>query len=174
MTLSETSTSGGRVEDSGSSGGGRYTQTMSRVRILLISITALATISCAKAGQPAGAREGVAPPEVTKASAAGKSSVSPVALHQRLTSGERPPVVIDVREPDEYAAGHIEHAQLVPLGMIGEGLDVPKDHQVVLVCRSGRRSGQAQETLAAQGYTNVSNMQGGMLAWESAGLPVAK
>ncbi len=83
-------------------------------------------------------------------------------------------VLIDVREPREYQRGHIPQAQLLPLRLISEqGQTLPLDRQIVLVCRSGRRSRLAAHILQDMGYTEVLNLQGGMLAWEAAGYPVA-
>ena len=83
--------------------------------------------------------------------------------------------VLDVREPSEYAEGHIPGVTLIPLGTLGERLDeIPTDRPVIVTCRSGNRSGQAVEFLRQQGYDNVHNMAGGILAWQAAGLPVEK
>jgi rhodanese-related sulfurtransferase len=96
------------------------------------------------------------------------------ALHARLQSKEKP-LVVDVREPSEFQEGHIQGAKLAPLGSVEKGLaGISRDREIVLVCRSGRRSGKAQELLAARGYTNLQNMEGGMLAWEQNGYPVVK
>lgn len=83
--------------------------------------------------------------------------------------------VVDVREDWEYDEGHIEGAQLIPLGTLRDRVDeIPTDQPVVLVCRSGNRSGQAFRFLQQQGFDNVHNMTGGMLAWEGAGLEIEK
>lgn len=83
--------------------------------------------------------------------------------------------VIDVREQWEYDEKHIPGVTLIPLGTIPTSLSqIPTDKTVVLTCRSGNRSGQAADFLRAQGFTNVHNMEGGILAWEAAGLPVDK
>lgn len=75
-------------------------------------------------------------------------------------------VLIDVREPAEYAQGHIAGAILIPLGELEERFaEIPKDQEVVMICRSGRRSEAACQFLGEQGYTNAANMTGGMLAW---------
>ena len=84
------------------------------------------------------------------------------------------PLLVDVREQSEYQNGHIPTTVLIPLRRIRtEGLSLPTDRPVVLVCRSGRRSTLAAIILQDLGYTNVFNMKGGMLAWEAAGYPVA-
>lgn len=83
-------------------------------------------------------------------------------------------LVVDVREPREYEAGHIPQAQLLPLRLVPrQGQELPTDQEVVLVCRSGRRSRLAAYILQDMGYTHIYNLMGGMLAWEAAGYPVA-
>ena len=79
-------------------------------------------------------------------------------------------VLLDVREPQEWAAGHAPLAEHLPLGQVTPGA-VPRDRPVVAVCRSGNRSGKAADTLAAAGV-RVHNLAGGMKAWAEAGLPV--
>jgi rhodanese-related sulfurtransferase len=84
-------------------------------------------------------------------------------------------LLIDVREPDEWQSGHAPGARLIPLGSLPTRLaDLPRDTEVLLICRSGNRSGQAQRRLRALGYSNAFNVAGGMIAWERAGLPVAR
>jgi rhodanese-related sulfurtransferase len=82
-------------------------------------------------------------------------------------------VLIDVREPEEYAAGHIPGVLLIPMGEVPQRLDeIPTDKTVITYCRSGNRSGQVMQFLQQQGYDNVHNMEGGIIAWEQAGRPV--
>lgn len=81
--------------------------------------------------------------------------------------------LLDVREPDEYAAGHIPGITLIPMGDVPARLaEIPTDKEVIVTCRSGNRSGQIADYLRAQGFTNVHNMEGGILAWESAGFEI--
>jgi SulP family sulfate permease len=80
-------------------------------------------------------------------------------------------MVIDVREPREFNRGHIPQAQLIPLSKIlAEPPDLPIYRQIVLVCRTGRRSLRAAQVLQKKGCLHVSILQGGMVAWETAGL----
>ena len=84
-------------------------------------------------------------------------------------------LVIDVREPNEYAESHAPGTTLIPLGQLESRLPELRAHQnqpVVLFCRSGKRSAQAQEILAKAGFTKAVNMEGGLNAWTKAGLPV--
>ena len=85
--------------------------------------------------------------------------------------------MIDVREPDEYTGelGHIEGAELVPLATVaGAAQSWDRQDALVLVCRSGGRSGKAAATLASMGFTQVVNMSGGMLAVNAAKLAVVR
>jgi rhodanese-related sulfurtransferase len=80
--------------------------------------------------------------------------------------------LLDVREQDEWDAGHIEGSQHIPLGELGARLDeVPHDRTVVAVCRSGSRSDRAAKGLRASGYA-AENLEGGVTAWTRAGLPL--
>jgi len=81
--------------------------------------------------------------------------------------------VLDVREPSEFAAGHIAGATLIPLGELATRTsEVPHDKTVVVVCHSGNRSAQGRDILRQAGFTNVTSMAGGMTDWSAAGLPV--
>jgi rhodanese-related sulfurtransferase len=81
--------------------------------------------------------------------------------------------LLDVREDDEWSAGHVPHAVHVPLGQLTARLaEVPKDREVVVVCRSGMRSARAVGFLQSQGWDRVVNLGGGMQAWQAAGRPM--
>ncbi|MFZ5851777.1 MAG: rhodanese-like domain-containing protein [Actinomycetota bacterium] len=81
-------------------------------------------------------------------------------------------LLLDVREPAEWAAGHAPQARHIPLGQLaGRLAELPADRPVVTVCRSGARSARAAALLARQGRP-ASNLAGGMHAWAAAGLPV--
>ncbi len=80
--------------------------------------------------------------------------------------------LLDVREDDEWQAGHIDGAQHVPLGQLGERLgELPTGQRIVAVCRSGGRSGSAVRGLRQLGY-DAENLDGGVTAWTKAGLPL--
>lgn len=92
-------------------------------------------------------------------------AVTVSTLAQQLHLGDKP-FLLDVREPEEHAMGHIEGAVLIPLGELQDHLsEIPKDKTVVVYCRSGNRSSRAIHYLMGQGYTNLINLSGGMLAW---------
>ena len=84
-------------------------------------------------------------------------------------------LVLDVRELSEYEAGHIPGVTLMPVGEVASRLnEIPEDKPVIVTCRSGNRSGQVANFPREQGYENIHNMQGGILAWEAAGLAVER
>jgi rhodanese-related sulfurtransferase len=81
--------------------------------------------------------------------------------------------LLDVREPDEWAAGHAPGAVHVPMMQIPHRMaEVPADGDVVVVCRVGSRSAQVVQYLAHNGWTNVRNLDGGLYAWAAAGRPI--
>jgi rhodanese-related sulfurtransferase len=88
-------------------------------------------------------------------------------------SGDNQIVLIDVREDDEWAAGHVPGARHVPLGTVPERLDEFSGTPTYVICRSGGRSGHACEFAAEHGRT-VVNVSGGMLAWADAGFEIAR
>ncbi|BFU47932.1 rhodanese-like domain-containing protein [Krasilnikovia sp. MM14-A1004] len=78
--------------------------------------------------------------------------------------------LIDVREPDEWAAGHAPDAHHVPMMEIPARMaEIPMDADVVVVCRSGGRSGQVVSYLSGNGWDNVRNLVGGMQSWAAVG-----
>jgi hydroxyacylglutathione hydrolase len=89
------------------------------------------------------------------------------ALGDRVT-------IVDVRNEDEWARGHIAGAQLVPLPSLHERLaELPRERPIVVHCQRGARSAKGAATLDAFGFPDVHEMTGGFALWESAGLPVA-
>ncbi|MBN1874647.1 MAG: rhodanese-like domain-containing protein [Anaerolineae bacterium] len=118
-------------------------------------------------------RTPVAETEAAPAVADLPPEISPDVVAELLAQGAV--TVIDVREDSEYTAGHIAGATLIPLGTLPDQVsEIPTDVPVILVCRSGNRSGQAFQFLRQQGFDNVHNMVGGMNAWQQAGLEIEK
>ena len=92
-----------------------------------------------------------------------------------LLNSATPPRVLDVRTPGEFETAHIAGAYNVPLDLLREHRDeiiTHLDEDVVLVCRSGQRAVQAQETLRDAGLANVHILDGGITAWEAKGFAV--
>ena len=79
--------------------------------------------------------------------------------------------VLDVREPEEWAAGHVEGALHIPLGLLPERVHEVPEGRVLVVCKVGGRSAQAAMWLGQQGHETV-NLDGGMLEWAAAGRPM--
>lgn len=100
-------------------------------------------------------------------------NVNAVELNEKLKFGKHP-IVLDVRQLEEFNQGHITGAKLIPLGELSRRMgELPKGREIVCVCASGSRSSSASKALATAGY-NVSNLQGGMLSWRRAKLPMQK
>ncbi|GAB3545415.1 hypothetical protein GCM10027343_21800 [Noviherbaspirillum agri] len=100
-----------------------------------------------------------------------------VGVQQAQQMKNQGALLIDVREPEEYAAGHAPGSVLIPVGQLNTRLKELNGYQnkpVVLICRSGRRSMVAAEILQKAGFGEIRNVVGGMLAWEKAGLPVVQ
>lgn len=101
-------------------------------------------------------------------------SISPAELQGRRTSGVAP-VVIDVRTPAEYAAGHVPGAINIPFDQVAERIvEVDAPHGVALYCMVGPRARKGESALLATGYESVFHLEGGLAAWQEAGLPVER
>ncbi len=86
---------------------------------------------------------------------------------KKMLESENPPALIDVREPDEFASGHILNAVDVPLGDVVNGvirLGIPKDQPIMVYCRTGRRSSEAASKLQGAGYQKIYDL-GGITDW---------
>lgn len=97
--------------------------------------------------------------------------MTPAELHRRLSSAGAPRM-IDVRTPGEFDTEHIAGAYNVPLDLLREHREEIRSHlddDVVLICRSGQRAGQAEVTLRNAGLANVHILQGGVIGWQQAG-----
>ena len=104
--------------------------------------------------------------------AQGAGEVSPTEAEERLRRGS---VLVDVREPEEWRAGHAPGATHIPLGQLPQRLsELPRESEIITVCRSGNRSGKAAELLRGAGFDRVQNLMGGMIAWSKGGLPVER
>jgi rhodanese-related sulfurtransferase len=98
--------------------------------------------------------------------------VSPKEAQQRQAAGA---IIVDVRELDEWRSGHIPGAVHVPLGQLAmNARRFDRSQELIMVCRSGNRSATATGALTQAGYAKVSNLQGGMIAWNASRLPVTR
>ena len=91
--------------------------------------------------------------------------ITPAELSEKLTRGE-PVVLIDVREQYEWNAGHLDAAQHIPMSQLQQRMgEIPREAEVVVICRSGSRSAHVQHHLLQLGYPRVLNLVGGMSRW---------
>jgi rhodanese-related sulfurtransferase len=135
---------------------------MSRMTRILPSVAGALIAGLALAGEPN-------PPP---------AEVAPMTQEQLLEHQANHPdhlFVLDVRTPAEYAEGHVPGAVNVPHDQLASRIaEVPKDKDVVLYCRSGRRAALAADVLTAHGYTRLSHLEGDMQAWVEKGRRVEK
>jgi phage shock protein E len=104
------------------------------------------------------------------AAPAAQAPTPPAALAAKIASGQ-PPLVLDVRSPEEFADGHVPGAVLIPHDQLEARIaELGEPRDVVVYCRSGRRSGLVEPVLEARGF-RVSQLEGSWNAWSSAGLP---
>ena len=106
--------------------------------------------------------------------------IAATELNDRMTAGTAP-LILDVREADEFAAGHLPGAVNIPHSEIVSAPDAAvaavmpdKGMEVVVYCASGRRSGLAQDAMHAAGYSFVRHLAGDYQGWRAANLPVAQ
>jgi len=114
--------------------------------------------------------------ELLKQAQAHITEVTPDQVKAAMDKGEGA-VILDVREPEEYEAGHLPGAILIPLEVLKSKIrkQVPDTSTTVYAyCRGGGRSAMATWRLQRLGFTNVSSMAGGYLAWVEAGYPVER
>lgn len=118
--------------------------------------------------------DGSTPVATAATPAAGFETVSIAQIAPRVQAGEV--LLVDVREDDEWAAGHAPTAVHVPLATVGDRLseitEAADGRPVAFICRSGNRSAQASRVASDGGVRSVINVSGGMDAWGQAGLPV--
>jgi rhodanese-related sulfurtransferase len=109
------------------------------------------------------------------AESGGKDSVDPMGATELINHKDA--VVIDVRPEAEFRDGHIINAVQVPMNQLGSQLDRLakfKKRPVIVSCRSGSQSAAACRTLRKEGFEEVYNLKGGILAWKNANLPVTR
>lgn len=113
---------------------------------------------------------------VTGCSSASTSAVTDVGAQEFVASSTEPgTVVVDVRTPAEYAAGHVQGAVNIDVESSTFGSEIaalPTDTTYAVYCRSGRRSAAASDQMAQAGFTSVINLEGGLADLQAAGAPV--
>lgn len=102
------------------------------------------------------------------------SSLSPAQLQARLAA-DSPPLLLDVREYAEFAGGRLPGSQVLPMSELEQRAgDLPRDRDIITVCRTGKRSADAAAKLSRLGFSNVTELGGGLLVWEKEGLPLER
>lgn len=149
-----------------------------RRRLFLVLSALLVALLLAACGgsSPTTGPASPAAPAASSSAGAGAVAGAPAALAPEVDVAAASALqgngafMLDVREPDEWAAGHIDGATLIPLGELEARVaEVPTDRQVVVVCRSGNRSATGRDILLGAGHPSATSMAGGMNAWAAAG-----
>ena len=139
--------------------------------VLVLGAAAL-VVACSPAAPAASSSPGA--PAASAPAGSLQALQADVSAAEALALRKSGAFILDVRQPDEWAAGHIPDATLIPLGELASRVnEVPKDRQVVVVCRSGNRSAQGRDILLGAGHPSVTSMAGGMNDWAAAGYPTA-
>ena len=95
-----------------------------------------------------------------------------VSVEEAAAKRDAGAFLLDVRQPEEWNEFHIPGSTLIPLGELAARLDeLPRDREIVVVCRSGNRSAQGRDILLAAGFTQATSMAGGVTQWRAAGNP---
>ena len=95
-----------------------------------------------------------------------------ISVNEAVAKQQAGAFILDVREPSEWNEAHIAGATLIPLGDLASRVsELPKDREIVVVCRSGNRSAQARDLLLKDGFTQVTSMAGSLNEWKAAGYP---
>ena len=102
-------------------------------------------------------------------------ALDPLYADIRRRDPARPALVLDVREPHEFAEVRVEGSLLVPMSQLGARLEeIPRDRPLLVMCAVGGRSARVTGFLRQQGWEDVGNVAGGIEAWQRAGLPVRR
>lgn len=100
------------------------------------------------------------------------SFTAEVSVAQAAARRDAGAYMLDVREPSEWREYHMPGSTLIPLGELANRVsEVPRDREIVVVCRSGNRSQEGRDILVRAGFTNVTSMAGGLSTWRSQGYP---
>lgn len=107
------------------------------------------------------------------AAASGEPFLDEISVAQAKSKYDAGALILDVREPEEFALlGHIPGATWIPLGQLARrARELPRDKEIVVVCRSGDRSAVGRDILKKSGFKKVTNMAQGLNAWKAAGYP---
>lgn len=97
---------------------------------------------------------------------------SEISIAEALAKRDSGAFILDVRQPEEWNEAHIPDSTLIPLDQLASRIsELPRDQEIVVVCRSGNRSAQGRDILLQAGFSNVTSMAGGLNQWKAAGYP---
>ncbi len=145
-----------------------------RTVVMVVAMLAFALIGAACSSDPTA--ESAAVGVDSSSDGAGIRPVSPTAAAELLADPPADLVVLDVRTAEEFAEGHLAEATMLDFyqaDFADRLAELPRDVPYVLYCRSGNRSGQTRLIMDELGFTDVADVQGGIVAWAEAGLPLA-
>jgi rhodanese-related sulfurtransferase len=95
-----------------------------------------------------------------------------ISVEEAVAKRDSGAFILDVRQPEEWNEFHVPDSTLIPLGELASRVnELPKDQEIVIVCRSGNRSAQGRDLLLDAGLTQVTSMAGGLTQWKAAGYP---
>lgn len=95
-----------------------------------------------------------------------------ISVEEAVAKRDAGAFILDVRQPEEWNEFHVPDSTLIPLGELASRVnELPKDQELVIVCRSGNRSAQGRDILLDAGFTQVTSMAGGLTQWKAAGYP---
>jgi rhodanese-related sulfurtransferase len=143
--------------------------------LLLLPSTYLAASETPGSPPPAAAPPPKAAVTTMAAIAEGVASIDHAALQARIERQDQDLLVLDVRTAEEFAAGHVPRARNISHDLLPSRvaeLDDARQREVVVYCRSGRRSALALETLRAAGFTRLAHLEGDFLGWQAAQRPI--
>lgn len=145
--------------------------------VAAVGLSLALTVEAASNGQPQPSAAKPAAPPQTAAAPAPVASIDQQSLLARLERGDPGLLLLDVRTAEEFDAGHLPGARNIAHDVLGARLGEladARDREVVVYCRSGRRSQMALEVLRAAGFTRLAHLDGDWLGWEAAGRPIEK
>jgi rhodanese-related sulfurtransferase len=95
-----------------------------------------------------------------------------ISVEEAVAKRDSGAFILDVRQPEEWNEFHVPESTLIPLGELASRVnELPKEQEIVIVCRSGNRSAQGRDVLLDAGFAQVTSMAGGLTQWKAAGYP---
>jgi phage shock protein E len=141
----------------------------------VLAATLAAALALSACGSDSTSSADTTPVTAAEVTASGIQVVQPDDAAATIAASPDGLVILDVRTPEEFAEGHIDGAVMIDFyrdDFAAELANLDPDVPYVLYCRSGNRSSQAREMMAQLGFTTVNDVEGGVIAWQNAGLPL--